>query len=161
MDPSLNETEVMDDFINGWYGPKGAPVIKAYMQAFYDSAVETNTYLSIFLGVTPSGTAPGEKPPPNPGKAVCAVRNERTSLFGFHSYHDLPRYTIHSRRHSNVAYHAATATLAERDVKPCGAVCFDLLPGDPAEHVHIRVLAGRGVHWQMPAAPAWLHMQRV
>ena len=26
---------------------------------------------SIFLGVTPSGTPAGVKPPPNPGKAVC------------------------------------------------------------------------------------------
>lgn len=72
MDPSLNETEVMKDFLQGWYGPKGAPVIMAYMQAFYESALATNTYLSIFLGVAPAGTAPGSKTPPNPGKAVCA-----------------------------------------------------------------------------------------
>ena len=59
MDPSLNETEVMDEFVRGYYGPLGAPVIRHYMSAFYQSAIETNTYLSIFLGVTPSGTAPG------------------------------------------------------------------------------------------------------
>jgi hypothetical protein len=73
MDPSLNETEVMADFIDGWYGAQGAPVIWAYMHAFYESALATNTYLSIFLGVTPQGSAPGEKPPVNPGKAACAA----------------------------------------------------------------------------------------
>jgi len=45
MDPSLNETEVMADFIGGWYGPKGAAVIDAYMRAFYQSALDTDTYL--------------------------------------------------------------------------------------------------------------------
>ena len=45
MDPSLNETEVMADFIQGWYGHKGAVVIDAYMRAFYQSALDTDTYL--------------------------------------------------------------------------------------------------------------------
>lgn len=61
----------MNDFVQGWYGPQGGPVIVAYMQAFYQSALETNTYLSIFLGIKPTGTPPGTKKPPNPGRDVC------------------------------------------------------------------------------------------
>ena len=103
MDPSLNETEVMNDFLQGWYGPKGAPVITAYMQAFYNSALATNTYLSIFLGVAPAGTAPGAETPPNLGRR-CAKRRQRICA------HPAVRLVEIAPAHAHRASQAAHAT---------------------------------------------------
>ena len=77
MDPSLNETEVISDFMTGWYGQAGSQVVYAYMAAFYQSAIQTDTYLRVDVGAHGAGQVPmcnGKQCPRanNPGKAICA-----------------------------------------------------------------------------------------
>ena len=49
-DPSLDETVVMNDFLDGFYGIVGAETVRSYMQALRAAATQTSTYLSITLG---------------------------------------------------------------------------------------------------------------
>ena len=49
-DPSLDETAVMNDFLDGFYGVVGAETVRSYMQAVHAAASQTSTYLSITLG---------------------------------------------------------------------------------------------------------------
>jgi hypothetical protein len=55
--------------------PAAVSSIRSYMHAFYNSAIATDTYLSIFIGVTPHGepNCDGKKCPTpiNPGKKAC------------------------------------------------------------------------------------------
>jgi len=44
-DPSLDENALRDDFLNGYYGEKAAPILKEYFQALVYRVVESGFYL--------------------------------------------------------------------------------------------------------------------
>jgi hypothetical protein len=56
--PSLNQSVLTTDFLNGFYGAIGAPTVAAYIANTSESAAETNFFLGIFVSPTSTYLTP-------------------------------------------------------------------------------------------------------